>query len=87
MAEVRTINLTGEAAKAITGHIPKKRATRKKQDGGNMVRGVSENGMDVKGIDNAGVANAGNKPAASLRTSRLKPVAGRARPKAKLTLS
>ena len=60
MAEVRTINLTGEAAKAITGHIPKKRATRKKQDGGNMVRGVSENGMDVKGIDNAGVANAGS---------------------------
>ena len=60
MMDVKTCSLTGEAAKAITGHIPKKRATKKKQDGGNMVRGVSDNGMSVKGVDNAGIANAGS---------------------------
>ena len=60
MTDVKTCSLTGEAAKAITGHIPKKRATKKKQDGGNILRGVSENGMGVKGMDNAGIANAGS---------------------------
>ena len=60
MTDVKTCSLTGEAAKAITGHIPKKRATKKKQDGGNILRGVSENGMSVKGMDNAGIANAGS---------------------------
>ena len=58
--DIRSVSLTGEAAKAITGPTPKKRATRKKQDGGNMVRGVSDNGMSVKGVDNAGIANAGS---------------------------
>ena len=58
--EIKTFKLTGAAAEAITGSTPKKRATRKKQEGGNTVRDVSENGMAVKGIDNAGVANAGS---------------------------
>ena len=57
--EVRSFKLTGVAAEAITGP-GKKRATRKKQDGGNIVRDVSENGMAVKGVDNAGIANAGS---------------------------
>ena len=56
--EIKTFKLTGAAAEAITGPTPKKRATRKKQDGG--VRDVSPNGMDVKGVDNAGIANAGS---------------------------
>ena len=60
--DVRSVSLTGEAAKAITGVTPKKRvSTRKKtQAGGDMIRGVSDNGMAVKGIDNAGIANAGS---------------------------
>jgi hypothetical protein len=58
--EIKTFKLTGAAAEAISGPTPKKRATRKKQDGGNVLRGVSENGMSVKGVDNAGVANAGS---------------------------
>jgi len=61
MADIKSIQLTGMAAEALTGQKPKKRAsTRKKQDGGEMLRGVSENGMMVKGVDNAGVANAGS---------------------------
>lgn len=60
--EVKSIQLTGVAAEALTGQKPKKRAasTRKKQDGGQMLRGVSENGMSVKGVENAGVSNAGS---------------------------
>lgn len=58
--ETRSVTLTGEAAKAITGGSVKKRATRKKQEGGAMLRGVSDNGMAVKGVENAGVANAGS---------------------------
>ena len=60
MSDIKTFSLTGEAAKAITGFQPKKRATRKKQEGGNIVRGVSENGMDVKGVENSGVSLAGS---------------------------
>jgi hypothetical protein len=60
--EVKSVQLTGVAAEALTGQKPKKRAatTRKKQEGGQMIRGVSENGMGVKGVENAGVANAGS---------------------------
>lgn len=59
--EVKSIQLTGVAAQALTGQKPKKRAaTRKKQDGGQMLRGVSDNGMSVKGVENAGVSNAGS---------------------------
>ena len=59
--QVRTVQLTGEAAKAITGgNTRKKRATKKKQEGGQMLRGVSDNAMEVKGMDNAGIANAGS---------------------------
>jgi len=62
MAEqVKSIQLTGEAARALTGQKPKRASsTRKKQDGGNMLRGVSENGMSVKGVENTGIANAGS---------------------------
>jgi hypothetical protein len=56
--QVRTFKLTGSAAEEFAGKTPKKRATRKKQDGGTILRGVSENAMEVKGVDNAGIANA-----------------------------
>jgi len=60
MADVKTCNLTGEAAKAITGgNTRKRRATKSKQDGGNILRGVSENGMGVKGMENPGIVRAG----------------------------
>jgi hypothetical protein len=58
--DIKTFKLTGAAAEAITGPTAKKRATRKKQEGGQMLRGVSENGMDVKGMENSGVANVGS---------------------------
>jgi len=56
MAEgIRSVQITGEAAK-IFG---KKRATRKKQQGGNtIVRGVSEDMMAVKGVEAAVTARA-----------------------------
>jgi|UniRef100_A0A6C0BI47 hypothetical protein len=57
---VRSVRITGEAAKVLGGEV-KKRATRKKQAGGNtIVRGVSEDMMAVKGVEpamNAGSTN------------------------------
>jgi hypothetical protein len=62
MAEqVRTFKLTGAAAEEFAGKTPKKRgATRKKQDGGQMLRGVSDNAMGVKGMENPGISRAGS---------------------------
>lgn len=55
---IRSIQITGEAAKMLGGEV-KKRATRKKQAGGNtFVRGVSDNMMAVKGVENATAAGA-----------------------------
>ena len=55
---VRSIQITGEAAKMLGGGV-KKRATRKKQQGGKtIVRGVSEDMMGVKGMENATAAAA-----------------------------
>jgi hypothetical protein len=55
---VRSINITGEAAKMLTGQ---KKRTRKRQAGGNtIVRGVSEDMMAVKGIESSVAANAGS---------------------------
>ena len=62
MAEqVRTFKLTGAAAEEYSGKPPKKRCgTRKKQDGGTMLRGVSDNAMGVKGMENPGITRAGS---------------------------
>ncbi len=62
MAEqVRTFKLTGAAAEEFAGKTPKKRGgTRKKQDGGQMLRGVSDNAMGVKGMENPGISRAGS---------------------------
>jgi hypothetical protein len=50
---VRSVRITGEAAKILGGEV-KKRATRKKQAGGStIVRGVSEDIMAVKGVEPA----------------------------------
>jgi hypothetical protein len=61
MAEdLRTFKLTGSAAQEFAGKIPKKRGgTRKKQEGGQMLRGVSDNAMGVKGMENPGITRAG----------------------------
>jgi hypothetical protein len=59
--EVKSVQLTGMAAHAITGGKPRRRAaTRKKQEGGDMLRGVSANAMDVKGVENPGITRAGS---------------------------
>ena len=53
---IRSVQITGEAAKMLGG---KKRASRKKQEGGNtIVRGVSEDMMAVKGVEAAATARA-----------------------------
>jgi len=53
---VRSVHITGEAAKMLG---VKKRATKKKQEGGNtIVRGVSEDMMGVKGMENSVAARA-----------------------------
>ena len=59
--QVRTFKLTGTAAEEYAGKTPKKRCgTRKKQDGGQMLRGVSDNAMGVKGMENPGITRAGS---------------------------
>jgi hypothetical protein len=58
--QVRTFKLTGAAADEYTGGTRKKRATKKKQEGGQILRGVSENAMGVKGVEHAGLERAGS---------------------------
>ena len=54
---IRSVQITGEAAKMLGG--VKRRASRKKQEGGNtIVRGVSEDMMAVKGVEAAATVRA-----------------------------
>jgi hypothetical protein len=59
MADLRAFKLTGAAAAEYTGVPRRRRATKKKQEGGDMLRGVSANAMEVKGMENPGITRAG----------------------------
>ena len=56
MEEIKTVNISGGAAEAITGG-KKRRQTKKKQEGGQDIRGVSPVMEAVKGIESGSVAS------------------------------
>ncbi len=52
MSEIKSVNITGGAADAITGGAKKRRITKRKQDGGaEEIRGVSPVMAAVKGVE------------------------------------
>lgn len=66
MSDIKTINISGEAASAISGGAKKVRRTAKKvQNGGGndeMIRGVSSNMTVVKGIESSTIATTAASP-------------------------
>jgi hypothetical protein len=63
MSDIKTINISGQAAKDMAGGKKPRRNTKKKQEGGaEEVHGVSPQMMTVKGIEPQSIASAAASP-------------------------